>query len=297
MSSSVAGCRTARVPRIVCNPFVKYLPHPQCTNTNCGRIGKPNFRSMRGKSRIQVSVIAVAVLFLGACAGSSGISNSDNAIIKATVLTEDPAAAGPVSVNLSAVADIDGIVNTGSPVPTAAAWMGDGNAGLRRLSHVVHRSSGAAGDVRAWVRQGRPICGEQHQGGAAGGPFFERGSVRQRYEWQPGEPDLHRDLHRMEPARASCRTRAIGVRPSTIRESRWWRPCRTGSRRAERLRRDLGTCTATRFPINGAKTVQSITLPANRNVVVFSNHSHPCDRLESRVRSTHLRGRGGWHDG
>jgi len=95
---------------------------------------------MLGKSRIQVSVIAVAVLFLGACAGGSGISNSDNAIIKQTVLTEDPAATGTVSVNLSAVANIDGIANTVRRSPMAA-WITMGTPTQRLCSAIRSRGS------------------------------------------------------------------------------------------------------------------------------------------------------------
>ena len=66
--------------------------------------------------RISVLVIATATLWLGACAGGvdGGITDG-NSVIKAG-LTDAQAATAPVSVDLSAAGNVYGLVNTGSPV-------------------------------------------------------------------------------------------------------------------------------------------------------------------------------------
>ena len=94
--------------------------------------------------RISVLVIATATLWLGACAGGAdgGISDG-NSVIKASIVTDAQAAAAPVSVDLSAVGNVHGLVNTGSPV-SGGGMDGHGYAYSETLTGTSISWSGAS---------------------------------------------------------------------------------------------------------------------------------------------------------
>ena len=233
-------------------------------------LGKPNVRAMRGKSKIQVSVIAVAALFLGACAGGSGISNSDNAIMKASVLTEDPAATGPVSVNLSAVANIDGIANTGSPV-TDGGLDNDGYAYSETL----------LGGSLVWL-------GSTFTLGAAG----VADAVSSTTIALPAGNDstvtvLAAAVNGNQVNQAFIVNYTDGTSTSITQSvSDWYTPQNyLGETQVLKMAYRIAPSGATStgpvylygytFAINSTKTVQSITLPSNRNVVVLAINLTP----------------------
>ncbi len=92
---------------------------------------------------MSVLVIAAATLWLGACAGGvdGGIS-AGNSVSKAAAITDAQAAAAPVDVDLSAVANVHGLVNTGSPV-SGGGMDGSGYAYSETLTGTSVSWSGA----------------------------------------------------------------------------------------------------------------------------------------------------------
>jgi polygalacturonase len=218
------------------------------------------------KYRIQVIAVAAAALFLGACSGGGGGLTSDsNAVIKATTITEAQAAMAPVSVNLSAVYNVVGIANTGSPVT---------NGGLDNNAYAY--SETLLGSSLTWA-----------------GSAFTLGGA--------GTPDAVTSTTIALPVGnySSVQLLAAGVNGNQLNQSfvvtytdgttssftqsvsDWYTPQSYGGesqvlKMAYRIAPSGATSNGPiylygySFAINGAKTVQSLTLPNNRNVVVLA---------------------------
>ena len=172
---------------------------------------------------------------------------------------------GSSSVNLAAVADVDGTASNGT-APIDGGWDNTGDA-YSAICSAARSLTGLDVHVR---HGGGERCGEQHDDTAACGQLHDAELAGRCRARSTDEPELRGDLYgrhdhddHAEPERlvgtaAELCGRIAGVEDGVSGH--------THRRHAEQTVYLYGYSLA----INSAKTVKSLTLPANRNVIILA---------------------------
>jgi polygalacturonase len=209
--------------------------------------------------------MALVALFLGVCADGT----FNRVVVKASTIAEDP---GPpaASVNLSAVANVVGIANTGSPAP---------DGGLDNDGYAY--SATLLGDSLTW-------SGSTFMLGAAGVPDAVSSTTIALPAGNDSEVILLATAVNGNQANQTFTVTYTDGTTTSITQSLsdWYTPqSYTGESQALKMAYRIAPSGATSngpiylyaysFAINGTRTVQSITLPKNRNVVVLAINLSP----------------------